>query len=163
LFLDILTYNTHKASLCVPPDLSVAKTDRCENGHYENSNIAKYRNIAKTIGRCEKGGTGSALLSDACTLFSPISTFSIYCDCPRFFPSSVFPGEAKTQHGLRRAARCGIANVAIQVYMTAAVMNLKRLAAFFYCFLRHITPCARLYITFSTTIIFHVNRRLKTA
>ncbi len=39
-------------------------------------------------------------------------------------------GEAKTQHGLRRAARRGLANVAIQVYLTAAVMNLKRLAAF---------------------------------
>ena len=38
-------------------------------------------------------------------------------------------GEAKTQHGLRRAVRRGTANVAIQVYLTAAVMNLKRLAA----------------------------------
>ncbi len=39
-------------------------------------------------------------------------------------------GEAKTQHGLRRAVRRGMGNVAIQVYLTAAVMNLKRLAAF---------------------------------
>lgn len=39
-------------------------------------------------------------------------------------------GEAKTQHGLRRAARRGLDNVAIQAYLTAAVMNLKRLAAF---------------------------------
>jgi transposase len=37
-------------------------------------------------------------------------------------------GEAKTQHGLRRAVRRGMANVAIQVYLTATVMNLKRLA-----------------------------------
>lgn len=37
-------------------------------------------------------------------------------------------GEAKTQHGLRRAIRRGLANVAIQVYLTAAVINLKRLA-----------------------------------
>jgi transposase len=37
-------------------------------------------------------------------------------------------GEAKCQHGLRRAVRRGIGNVAIQVYLTAAVMNLKRLA-----------------------------------
>ncbi len=37
-------------------------------------------------------------------------------------------GEAKTQHGLRRAVRRGLANVAIQVYLTAVVMNLKRLA-----------------------------------
>jgi transposase len=39
-------------------------------------------------------------------------------------------GEAKTEHGLRRAVRRGLANVAIQVYLTAVVMNLKRLAAF---------------------------------
>jgi len=37
-------------------------------------------------------------------------------------------GEAKTQHGLRRAARRGIAEVAIQVFLTAAAINLKRLA-----------------------------------
>ncbi len=44
-------------------------------------------------------------------------------------------GEAKTQHGLRRAARRGLWNVAIQVYLTAAVMNLKRLAAFLFSLL----------------------------
>ncbi len=43
-------------------------------------------------------------------------------------------GEAKTQHGLRRAARRGLANVAIQVYLTAIVMNLKRLATLFCLF-----------------------------
>jgi hypothetical protein len=37
-------------------------------------------------------------------------------------------GEAKTQHGLRRAVRRRQWNVAIQVYLTAAVMNLKVLA-----------------------------------
>jgi len=37
-------------------------------------------------------------------------------------------GEGKTQHRLRRAARRGLWNVAIQAYLTAAVMNLKRLA-----------------------------------
>lgn len=40
-------------------------------------------------------------------------------------------GEAKTQHALRRAARRGLWNVAIQVYLTAVVMNLKRLATAF--------------------------------
>jgi len=39
-------------------------------------------------------------------------------------------GEAKTQHGLRRAVRRGLANVAIQAYLTAIVINLKRLATF---------------------------------
>ena len=38
-------------------------------------------------------------------------------------------GEAKEQHALRRAARRGMGNVAIQVYLTAAAINLKRLAA----------------------------------
>ena len=33
-------------------------------------------------------------------------------------------GEAKTQHGLRRAVRRGLSNVTIQVYLTAAVINL---------------------------------------
>ena len=37
-------------------------------------------------------------------------------------------GEAKTQHGLRRAVRRGLWNVAIQAYLTASVMNLKVLA-----------------------------------
>lgn len=46
-------------------------------------------------------------------------------------------GEAKTQHGLRRAVRRGLANVSIQVYLTAMVMNLKRLAAFLLLFFVH--------------------------
>jgi transposase len=41
-------------------------------------------------------------------------------------------GEAKTQHGLRRAVRRGLSNVRIQAYLTAVVINLKRLA-------RHVT------------------------
>jgi len=36
-------------------------------------------------------------------------------------------GEAKTQHRLGRAVRRGLGNVAIQAYLTAAVINLKRL------------------------------------
>lgn len=37
-------------------------------------------------------------------------------------------GEAKQQHGLGRAVRRGLWNIEIQAYLTAAVMNLKRLA-----------------------------------
>ena len=37
-------------------------------------------------------------------------------------------GEAKCQHGLRRAVRRGLSNMRIQAYLTAAVLNLKRLA-----------------------------------
>jgi len=46
-------------------------------------------------------------------------------------------GEAKTQHGLRRAVRRGLSNVAIQAYLTAAVINLKRLVAFAGLFFAH--------------------------
>jgi len=45
-------------------------------------------------------------------------------------------GQAKVQHGLRRAARRGLWNVAIQAYLTAVVMNLKRLVAVLLYFLR---------------------------
>jgi len=37
-------------------------------------------------------------------------------------------GEVKTRHAMRRAARRGLWNVSIQVYLVAAVINLKRLA-----------------------------------
>jgi len=37
-------------------------------------------------------------------------------------------GEAKTRHGLNRATRRGLENIAIQTWLTAAAINLKRLA-----------------------------------
>ena len=37
-------------------------------------------------------------------------------------------GEAEVQHGLRRAVRRGLRNGRIQAHLTAAVINLKRLA-----------------------------------
>ena len=40
-----------------------------------------------------------------------------------------FHGEAKTWHGLARAVRRGLENVKVQAYLTAAAINLKRLAA----------------------------------
>jgi IS5 family transposase len=43
--------------------------------------------------------------------------------------SEGFHGEAKTWHGLARAVRRGLANMQIQAYLTAAAINLKRLAA----------------------------------
>jgi hypothetical protein len=39
-------------------------------------------------------------------------------------------GEAKTQYGLSRAVRRGLDNMSIQAYLTAAVINLKRLATY---------------------------------
>jgi len=39
-------------------------------------------------------------------------------------------GEAKSQHGLSRAVRRGLDNMSIQAYLTAAVINLKRLATY---------------------------------
>ncbi len=44
--------------------------------------------------------------------------------------SEGFHGEAKTWHGLARAVRRGLQNMRIQAYLTAAAINLKRLAAF---------------------------------
>jgi len=52
-------------------------------------------------------------------------------------------GEAKQEHGLRRAARRGLANVSIQVYLTAAVINLKRLAALLLYFFSRVTLYTR--------------------
>jgi transposase len=43
--------------------------------------------------------------------------------------SEAFHGEAKTWHGLARAVRRGLGNMKIQAYLTAAAINLKRLAA----------------------------------
>jgi transposase len=43
--------------------------------------------------------------------------------------SEGFHGEAKTWHGLARAIRRGLGNMKIQAYLTAAAINLKRLAA----------------------------------
>jgi transposase len=43
--------------------------------------------------------------------------------------SEGFHGEAKSWHGLARAVRRGLANMKIQAYLTAAAINLKRLAA----------------------------------
>ena len=42
--------------------------------------------------------------------------------------SEGFHGEAKTWHGLARAARRGLQNMRIQAFLTAAAINLKRLA-----------------------------------
>lgn len=56
-------------------------------------------------------------------------------------------GRAKTHHGLRRAAQRGLANVRIQSYLTATVMNLKQLAA--------TTPPLKLLIETARGLIRH--------
>ena len=43
--------------------------------------------------------------------------------------SEGYHGEAKNWHGLGRAVRRGLDNMKIQSYLTAAAVNLKRLAA----------------------------------
>ncbi len=43
--------------------------------------------------------------------------------------SEGFHGEAKTWHGLARAVRRGFDNMRVQSFLTAAAINLKRLAA----------------------------------
>jgi len=45
--------------------------------------------------------------------------------------SEGFHGEAKSWHGLRRAVRRGLSNMRIQSFLTAAAVNLKRLATAF--------------------------------
>lgn len=45
------------------------------------------------------------------------------------WPSEGYHGEAKNWHGLTRAVRRGLGNMKIQAYLTAAAVNLKRLAA----------------------------------
>jgi transposase len=56
-------------------------------------------------------------------------------------------GVAKTQHGLRRAVRRGLSNVRIQSFLTAAVMNLKRLAALLFAlFLRGLGRRSRMEV-----------------
>lgn len=49
--------------------------------------------------------------------------------------SEGYHGEAKTWHGLARAVRRGLSNMKIQAYLTAAAVNLKRLAAAILAFL----------------------------
>jgi transposase len=49
--------------------------------------------------------------------------------------SEGYHGEAKTWHGLARAVRRGLPNMRIQAFLTAAAVNLKRLAAEFFCLL----------------------------
>ena len=47
-------------------------------------------------------------------------------------------GEAKTWHGLARAVRRGLDNIRIQAFLTAAAINLKRLAAAFLALILYI-------------------------
>lgn len=51
-------------------------------------------------------------------------------------------GEAKNRHGLARAVRRGLTNIQIQAYLTAAAINLKRLATFIIGWLLAIRPRA---------------------
>ena len=70
-------------------------------------------------------------------------------------------GEAKAQHGLRRAMRRGLWNVAIQVYLTAAAINLKRLAALFspIAWLKAVTGHLRRDLARSWRLILSVPRK----
>src|SRR5215218_5128774 len=52
--------------------------------------------------------------------------------------SEGFHGEAKTWHGLARAVRRGLGNMRIQAFLTAAAINLKRLAAALLALLRRL-------------------------
>jgi transposase len=69
-------------------------------------------------------------------------------------------GESKCQHGLRRAVRRGLANVTIQAYLTAAVINLKRLAVFYSHFWGKFYPSEdlhRLLVRLYLRILYYFN------
>ena len=57
--------------------------------------------------------------------------------------SEGFHGEAKTWHGLARAVRRGLQNMRIQSFLTAAAINLKRLAAVLLGLLHLLRQCLR--------------------
>lgn len=58
--------------------------------------------------------------------------------------SEGFHGEAKTWHGLARAVRRGLANMKIQAYLTAAAINLKRLAAAIFAIFEAARPATKI-------------------
>lgn len=66
--------------------------------------------------------------------------------------SEGFHGEAKTWHGLARAVRRGLANMKIQAYLTAAAVNLKRLAAALFALLQF-------WIAYRSALSIHGPRR----
>ena len=75
--------------------------------------------------------------------------------------SEGFHGEAKTWHGLARAVRRGLENMRIQAFLTAAAVNLKRLAAAFLALLLHILAARRRGELFlpSSTLLRYLQRR----
>ena len=79
--------------------------------------------------------------------------------------SEGFHGEAKTWHGLARAVRRGLENMRIQAFLTAAAVNLKRLAAAFLALLLHILAARRRGELFSpsSTLPRYLQRRLATS
>ena len=72
--------------------------------------------------------------------------------------SEGFHGEAKSWHGLARAIRRGLANMKIQAYLTAAAINLKRLAAAFYVLITT-RICARSLCTDLQVALWLANAR----
>lgn len=56
-----------------------------------------------------------------------------------------FHGEAKTWHGLARAVRRGLDNMRIQAFLTAAAINLKRLAGTICALLIRLVACSGPY------------------
>ena len=72
--------------------------------------------------------------------------------------SEGFHGEAKSWHGLARAIRRGLANMKIQAYLTAAVINLKRLAAAFRALITAMIRLTALLSTVKSTVGSKIER-----
>jgi len=80
--------------------------------------------------------------------------------------SEGYHGEAKSWHGLARAVRRGLQNMRIQAFLTAAAVNLKRLAAAFWSALAGILPllCGQMAPTTSSAprdAIAHVAQTMR--
>ena len=70
--------------------------------------------------------------------------------------SEGFHGEAKTWHGLARAVRRGLQNMRIQSFLTAAAINLKRLAAALLGLLHLMRQCRRCHLSLSTAKAYNL-------
>lgn len=66
--------------------------------------------------------------------------------------SEGFHGEAKTWHGLARAIRRGLDNMRIQAFLTAAAINLKRLAAALWATFLRLAACSGPYGRLQETV-----------
>lgn len=129
-------YNQKHEHVKCPAGKKLTKRSRLKNGY-------SYRGSTKTCGRCplreacvpRTAKVRTILILDGYTALLRARRWRAQWDevtinwyrRHRWRVEGVH-GEAKTQHGLRRAVRRGMAEVSIQVFLTAIAINLKKLA-----------------------------------